>query len=206
MLRPGAAADVRFPWRDAFAAAVLVLSVLVCAAAIALESGDQVNSLSAILGAAAVAAGLLSVGERGGTVGVSGAFIVGVLAAALLGPASAVVAVVIAELAATAVMRTRWRAVVLINLAPAIVAAVGAAVIIRAMTSGPADDASFYLAVALAAAIGYVVSFLMFAGLRRLVFPEAEQVGLSTLIAYLPTGGLSILVAVAGVGIYFKVG
>ncbi len=206
MLRPGADDDARFPWRDAVALAVVAFSALACAGAIVLGPADKVNSLSAILGAAAVAAGLLSVGDRGGNVGVSGSFIVFVLAAALLGAASAALAAIIAELAAAAMMRTRWRAVVFNNLPPAVVTAVVAAVIIRSTTSGPADDLGFYLAVALAGAVAYVLSFLMFAGLRRLVFPDAEQYGLSTLIAFLPSGLLSILVAVAGVGIYLKIG
>jgi putative nucleotidyltransferase with HDIG domain len=129
-----------------------------------------------------------------------------VLAAALLGPASAAVAAIIGEVAAAAAMRTRWRAVVFNNLPAAIVPAVAAALIVRSLASAPADTARFYLAVALAGAVAYVLSFLMFAGLRRLVFPDAEQFGLGTLIAFFPSGVLSILVAVAGVGIERKVG
>ena len=205
MLRRRADDGVRLPWRDVAASVIALSSLAVCAVAIALSPATHVNALSVILGIAAVGAGLLVAGEQGG-LAVSASFIVFVLAAALLGPLSAFAAAVIAELAAAAVMRTRWRAVVFGNLAPAILSAVGAAVIVESMASKPADTASFYLAVALAAGVAYIVSFPIFAGLRRLVFPGAEQFGLKTLIAFLPTGVLSILLAIAGVGIYLKVG
>jgi putative nucleotidyltransferase with HDIG domain len=206
MLRPGAEDDARFPWRDVLAVAVLAVSIVLCAAAIALGPGDRANSLTVVLGAAAVGAGLLAVGERGGRLGVSAAFIVYVLAAALLGPLTAAVVAIIAEVAASLAMRTRWRTAALNNFATAIVPAVLAAVIVRSLASRPADTASFYLAVALAGAVAYVLSFMMFAGLRRLVLPDAEQFGLRTLVEFLPSGVLSILVAVTGVGIYLKVG
>jgi putative nucleotidyltransferase with HDIG domain len=46
----------------------------------------------------------------------------------------------------------------------------------------------------------------MFAALRRLVFPSADQFGMGTLLEFVPGGVLSILLAVAGVGITLKVG
>ena len=55
---------------------------------------------------------------------ITGSFIVSVLAAAFLGPASAAATIVIAELTATARLRTRWRSVVLNNLPAAVLAAV----------------------------------------------------------------------------------
>jgi putative nucleotidyltransferase with HDIG domain len=206
MFRPRADDGAWFAWRDGLAAAVLVLTLAVSAAAIALSPPDRVNSLTAILGAAAVGAGLLAVGERGGRFSVSASFIVFVLAAALLGPLSAALAAILAELAASAIMRTRWRLMLLGNLAPAVLAAVASAVIVRSLATKPADNVSFYLAVAVAGGAAYVVSYSMFAGLRRLVLPDAEQFGLRTLIDFLPSGVLTILVAVAGVGIYLKIG
>jgi putative nucleotidyltransferase with HDIG domain len=206
MLRPGADDGARFPRRDWLAVAIVAVSVVVCAVAIALSPGDRTNSLTAVLGAAAVGAGLLAVGERGGRLGVSAAFIVYVLAAALLGPLTAAVVAIIAELAASLAARTRWRITALNNFPTAIVPAVLAAVIVRSLATKPADTASFYLAVALAGAVAYVLSFVMFASLRRLILPEAEQFGLRTLVEFLPSGVLSILGAVAGVGIYLKIG
>jgi len=205
MFRPRADDGARLPWRDIAASVVALLSLAVCVVAIALSPPTHVNTLSVILGIAAVGAGILVAGEQG-ALAVSASFIVFVLAAALLGPLSAALAAVITELSASAMMKTRWRAVVLNNLPGAVVIPVVAAVIVQSMASRPADTVSFYLAVALAAVAAYIVSFPMFAGLRRLVFPDAEQYGLKTLIAFLPSGVLSVLVAVAGVGVYEKIG
>ncbi len=172
---------------------------------IALSHPDPVNALSVIFGIAAVGAGIMVAGERDG-ISVSGSFIVSVLVAAFLGPGSAAVAAIIAELTATAVLKTRWRTVVLNNLPVAVLAPVLAAVVIRALSSGPSDSASFYVAVAAGGATALLVSFAMIAVLRRLVLPEAEQLGLQTMVAFLPTEGLSLLVTVAGVSIKFKLG
>ncbi|HWE11412.1 MAG TPA: hypothetical protein VG325_18835, partial [Solirubrobacteraceae bacterium] len=152
-----------------------------------------------------MAAGLLVVGELGG-IGVSAAFIVAVLAAAFLGPASAAIAAIVAEFTATARMRTPWRVVVYTNLPPAVMSAVAPAVIIRSLAGGPVDDVGFYLAVAVAGLASLVLSFVVFSSLRRLAFPSAQQFGFRTLIEFLPSGMLSVLVAVAGVGITLKVG
>ena len=144
-------------------------------------------------------------GSSGG-LAISASFTVYVLAAAFLGPASAIAVAVIAEVAATVTMRTRWRAFVLNNLTPAMVPAAAAAVIIGGLTSGPTASFAFYVAVALAGAVALVLSFVMFAALRRLVFPEREQYGWRTLLEFLPSGGLSLLVVLAGAGITLEVG
>jgi putative nucleotidyltransferase with HDIG domain len=74
------------------------------------------------------------------------------------------------------------------------------------MSSEPADTASFYVAVAVGGAAVLLISFAMIAVLRRLVYPSAPQLGLDTMVSFLPTETLSILVAVAGVSIKFKLG
>jgi putative nucleotidyltransferase with HDIG domain len=51
-----------------------------------------------------------------------------------------------------------------------------------------------------------VVSFAMIVMLRRLVYPSEPQLGLDMMLTFLPTETLSILVAVAGVSIKFKLG
>jgi len=145
------------------------------------------------------------VGEHGG-MQVSASFIVLVLAAAFLGPASAAVAALIFELTATLVKRTAWRTVALNNLAAGLVPAVVAALIIRALVGGPSDTAGFYVAVALAGIVAMMLSFALFASLRRLVLPSAQQFGWRTFFEFLPSIGLSVLVAVAGAGIVFKLG
>jgi putative nucleotidyltransferase with HDIG domain len=176
--------------RSALLAASLTLAFIgVCVVGILASSGDAVNGLSIILGIAAVGAGIVLV-----------------LAAAFLGPASAAVAALIFELTATLVKRTAWRTVALNNLAPGLVPAVVAALIIRALVGGPSDTAGFYVSVALAGVVAMVLSFALFASLRRLVLPSAEQFGWRTFVEYLPSIGLSVLVAVAGAGITFRLG
>jgi putative nucleotidyltransferase with HDIG domain len=205
MLRRGAERATALSRRDVLALLVALTSFIACAVALLLSQPDRVDSLSAIFGFAAVGAGLLVAGERDG-LSVSASFIVILLAAALLGPMSAAAAAVIAELTATAMLKTRWRSVVLNNLPTAVVSAVAAAVVIRGLSGRPSDTAGFYLTVGLGGATVVIVSFILFSTLRRLVFQSAEQFGLKTLIAFLPSAGLSILVAVAGVSIKFKVG
>src|ERR1700739_3680240 len=134
-------------WQSFLPALATALSLVACAAVIVASSPDQVGALSIILGVASVAAGLLVVGELGG-MGVSAGFIVAVLAAAFLGPASAAIAAVVAELTATARMKTPWRVVVYTNLPPAVMSAVAGAIIIRSLAGPAVDDAGFYLAVA----------------------------------------------------------
>jgi putative nucleotidyltransferase with HDIG domain len=206
MLRRGAERGAGGMWRTAIPPATMVVVVVVTGVVILTSRADRLNSLSVIFGSAAVGAGILAVGERGGRLGVSASFIVIVLAAAFLGPVSAVAVAVISELAAAVMTKTPWRTVVFNNLAPAMVAALASAVIIRSSLPHPANDVGFYLAVALAGLIDIVVSFVMFAALRRLVLPSAEQFGFKTLIDFLPSSALSILVAVAGVSITLKVG
>ena len=71
---------------------------------IVLSRPDPVNTLSAIFGIAAVGAGLTVALDQEGN-SVTGSFIVIVLAAAFLGPASAAVAAIIAELTAAVMVQ-----------------------------------------------------------------------------------------------------
>jgi ABC-type Co2+ transport system permease subunit len=164
------------------------MMVAACAAGMIASPTERVNSLSAVLGLGAIVAGYLVVGERGG-IGVSPSFIVWVLAAAFLGPLSAALAAVIGETAANLRLRTSPRTVFCANLPSSVVPAVAAAVIIRALTSAPRDALGFYLAVTLAAAAALVLSFLLFASLWRLLYPEKPQFGLRTLVSSCPAPG-----------------
>ncbi len=205
MLRRGAERPIALSRRDVLALLVALTSFAACAVAVVLSRADRFDSLSVIFGFAAVGAGVLVAGERDG-LSVSASFIVILLAAALLGPMSAAAAAVIAELTATVVLKTRWRSVVLNNLPAAVVSAVAAALVIRWLSGRPSDTAVFYLTVVLGGATVVIVSFILFSALRRLVFQSAEQFGWQTLVAFLPSAGLTILVAVAGVSIKFKLG
>jgi putative nucleotidyltransferase with HDIG domain len=181
------------------------MSFAASTAAIVVSAPDRVGGLTVILGIAALGAGVLVVGERGG-LSVSAAFLVTVLAAALLGPASAVGVAIVAELSASVRLRTHWRAVLYTNLPPAVLSGAAAALVVRAIEPRPTDAFGFYAAVALAGAVDLVINFTTFASLRRLVMRSAKQFGLDTFIDFLPSAGLSVLVALAGVSITLKVG
>ncbi|MBV9605804.1 MAG: hypothetical protein JO027_11875, partial [Solirubrobacterales bacterium] len=103
---------------------------------------DRLTGLSAVLALAAVAAGtgVARVRQR---VEVSASFIVYILAGAFLGPASALVAAVVSEVAATRMIRTRWEAFVF-NLVAGGFTALVAGTLIRDLA--PHDhSAAFYL-------------------------------------------------------------
>jgi len=206
MLRPRAERSGVLVQRRELLAVLITLACFATAAAmIWLSPPDTVSSLSVILGIAAVIAGLLVAGERDG-LSISASFIVLVLAAAFLGPASAAAAAVLAELTASIRLRTRWRATLLNNLPAAILSAVTAAVVIRSISSQPADTVRFYVAVVAGGAIVLVVSLAVVTVLHRLIFSSGQEFGLKALIAYLPSEALSIAAAAAGAGITLKVG
>lgn len=203
MLRRRAETGVPASWARVLAPTV---AAIVCAALVVIGPADRVNSLSLIVGIGAVLAGLLVVGETGG-LGVSASYIVQIVAAAFLGPLSAIGVAVIAELSATARLKTPWPKTLCINLPSAAVPAAVAATVIQALAGMAHDSVGFYLAVVLAGALALILNFAIFAPLWRLVYPDSpERFGWGTLLEFLPSGGLSILLAVAGVGIEFKVG
>lgn len=170
-----------------------------------LSPADRVGSLSVIIAIAAVAAGLLVVGQEGG-VSISAAFIVCLLAAAFLGPRSAAGAAALTELTAALMLRTKSRSVLMGNLPGALAPAILAAVLIRALSPMPVDRASFYLTVAGAGIAAFLLSSLMFATLSRAVTGSVSSFGWTTLFEFLPSTGLSILVVLAGVSITLKIG
>jgi putative nucleotidyltransferase with HDIG domain len=181
------------------------LETLLVVSALATFVHDRVNALSVILAFAAVVAGFLVAGEPKG-LSVSSSFIVEVIAAAFLGPASAVAAVVMSELSAAVRFKTRVRSVVLTNLPAAIVPAAVVALLIRALAWPPKDRVGFYLVVLGVAAFGFVLSFAIFALLFRLVWPNEPQFSVRALVESLPGMALSVALAVAGVSIALKVG
>src|ERR1700704_4318859 len=104
----------RFEVRAESCTVVAALFAVVVATAL-FAPPDRVNALTAILGIAAVIAGLMVAGARDEP-SVSASFIVYVLAAAFLGARSAMAAAVLTELTAAITLRTRPRVVLLANL------------------------------------------------------------------------------------------
>jgi putative nucleotidyltransferase with HDIG domain len=205
MLRPRAGRGVSVQRRELLAVAITLACFAAAAAMISTSRADTVSSLSVIFGIAAVIAGLLVAGERD-RLSISGSFIVLVLAAAFLGPASAAAAAILAELTASVRLRTRWRATLLNNLPAAVLAAVTAAVVIRGVSPHPADTVRFYVAVVAGGAIVLLVSLAVVTTLHRLLFSAGQEFGVKALVAFLPSEGLSIAAAAAGAGVTVKVG
>jgi putative nucleotidyltransferase with HDIG domain len=166
---------------------------------------DRVNTLSVILGIAAVAAGILFEGETGMT-DVSASFIVFALAAAFLGPASAGIAAALTELLAAIRLRTSPHVVLSMNLPACVVPAVGEGLLIHALAWPPSSSVTFYLVVAGAALAGLLLNLGMFLLLRALNNPDPPHVGVDTLVELAPSTGLSVAVALAGVSVTLEVG
>jgi len=182
-----------------------VLIVVSTGAAAGVLASDRVGSLSVILGLGAVGAGLVSEGESG-AVAVSASFIVIALAAALLGPVSAAVVGLIAELSAAIALRTSPRDVIATNLPACVGPAVGEALLIHAAAWPPRNTPMFYFVVGGAALAGYLVSFGIYASLRALTEPAAGWVSPRVLLESIPSTALSLALALAGVAITLEIG
>lgn len=164
---------------------------------------DHLNGLSIVLALAAVAAGL-GAAEVRHRVNVSASFLVYILAGAFLGPASAFVAAVTSEVAATRVLRTRRQAF-LFNLVAAGVAALLAGTLIRDIAPTH-HQIGFYLvlaglAVAMLALTWVIIVpfYIAYDGYSDVWSPRA-------LVDYLPSALITVALTVAGAAIYVEVG
>jgi putative nucleotidyltransferase with HDIG domain len=164
---------------------------------------DRVDSLSIVLGAAAVAAGISVTRVRGGA-SASASFIVFLLAAAFLGSASACVAAAISELVAARKMRTA-RLPVAVNLLAELAPALVAANMVRLLVPARSDTATFYLVMVAAGVTAVVINLAIAAPFQQLYRGDG---GLSwrAVRGYAPAAVLNIVLAVAGASIYLKVG
>ncbi len=203
---PGrSAVEVSVPARlRTFVLLTSVFCLLLAVVVVAIDAHhDHLNSLSAVLGVAALAAGLMVVGGRNAPQ-VSASFIVTLLAAAFLGPASACVVAVIAELSAVMRFRTPWRSVVFSNLPASVIPAAVVAALIRAAYPHPVDTIGFYVVLAAAGCGAYALSFVIFAVTRRALMPDAPM-GIAEFVESLPGMALNVALVLAGASIYLKV-
>jgi putative nucleotidyltransferase with HDIG domain len=164
---------------------------------------DRLVGLSAVLAVAAAAAGL-GVARVSHRVGVSAAFLVYLLAAAFLGPASAFVAAVISEIAATRVIRTRPQAF-LFNLVSAGLVALLAGTLIRDLAP-TGDHIGFYLVLAGLGLAMLELTWLIIAPLYIAFDGYSEVWRPITLVEYLPSALITVALVVAGAAIYVEVG
>jgi putative nucleotidyltransferase with HDIG domain len=192
-------------WRPVAAVCLTALTVGCAVTVSGLARGDRVDSTSIVLGCAAVVAGWLVVGERDG-LSISGSFIVYALAGAFLGPRSAIVAAVIAELTAALRMHTRTRYVIGCNLPPNVIPAAASALVISAIAPANQHTARFAAYVGIAALVAITLSFAIFVVARRIVAPELDQPGIGTFVGDLPNIALNVMLVVAGAAIIVKLG
>jgi len=164
---------------------------------------DRVSTLTPVLAVAAIAAGM-SVARAHGAASISASFIVALLAAAFLGPASACAAVSLSELVAARRLRTPPFAVSF-NLFAALASALIAANLIRDF--GPASRHTvLFCAVVLGAATVYVlVSYLIVAPMQQL-YRGDNAWSPQALREYAPSLILNVALVVAGTSIYLKIG
>jgi putative nucleotidyltransferase with HDIG domain len=168
---------------------------------------DRFNGLSAVLAVAAVAAGLGVVevrNRRNVSVSVSGAFLVCILAGAFLGPASAFVAAVISEVAATRVRPTRRQAFVF-NLVAAGFTALLGGTLIRDLAPG-GHGVGFYLVIAGLALAMLELTWAIIAPFYIAFDGYSAEWSPRTLIEHLPSAVINVALAVAGAAIYVEVG
>ena len=156
-----------------------------------------------MLAIAAVGAGL-GVARVVQLTNVSASFLVYILAGAFLGPASAFVAAVISEVAATRVLRTR-RPAFLFNLVAAGVGALLGATLIRKLA--PMDHGlGFYLVLAGLALAMLELTWLILAPFTIALDGYSPAWSPRTLIEHLPSAAITVALAMAGAAIYVEVG
>jgi putative nucleotidyltransferase with HDIG domain len=191
-----------------WATGVLVIGTPVCAAVAAIQApGDRAahTSLSIVLAVAAIASGAMVV-TLGGSGSISASFVVVLLAAAFLGPTSACATAIIAEVAATARSRITRRYAFFSNLFSAMISALAASELILVLApSGPSETVGFYAVVAVAGTIALVLSFMLAATSAQVMDGQASLT-FATFKEMVPSQGLNVAIAVAGAGIYLKLG
>jgi len=181
----------------------LLASVIVAVIQAGTDRGLH-EPLSIVLGIAAIVAGWMVV-QLGGATEVSASFIVVLLAAAFLGPVSACVAAVLAEVVATFRVKTR-RFAFASNLLAAMLPALAAAAVVRVLAHRhPTQTIGFYLVVSAASIADLALNFLIAAYYSQ-VINNQRALNLRTLKAHAPNLGVNLVLAVAGVGIYLKLG
>ena len=161
------------------------------------------SSVSIVLLVTAVAAGLAVV-PMPGRASISAAFLVVMLAAAFLGPTSACVCALIAELASSIKLKTPRYAIAFNSLGAMLPALVGAN-LIRAIAPQVASTSTFYAAVALAGFVSLTFNFAIVATYQQ-HFRGDRVLTPHVFWEYMPSHALNIALAVAGTSIYLKVG
>jgi putative nucleotidyltransferase with HDIG domain len=173
--------------------------------AIIVAPQERLEPLTAVLAVAAVVAGLGAAQLPAGKRRVSAGFLVDMLAATFLGPASAFGTSVIGELSSTRVHPTRSRAL-LINLFANGLPALVAGTVIRAWAPANHESISFYLLLCGVTIGCFVLGFLILSPLIWLLDGHWVDLNLQFARQLLPTMMINVLLAVSGAAIYVELG
>jgi putative nucleotidyltransferase with HDIG domain len=147
----------------------------------------------------------LGAAEVPGKKRISSSFLVDMLAASFLGPASAFATSAIAELATTRVIRTRRQAL-MINLFGAGLPAIGAGTVIRAVAIHNHHSAAFYVLLGCVAFGGLAVGWTIVASLFTAMDGPSASWSIRDWPHLLPTILINVALAVAGAAIYVELG
>jgi len=187
----------------------LVVGLALCSAVAVIQISPTLGAsagLIIVLIVAAVVAGATAVYLGAGTaIAVSGSVIVIVLTAALAGPGFAVVVAALSELATSLRIRTRPVAFAS-NLLAVMLPSLVAGNIVRLVSPGqPHDEVRFYVAVLAAGAVYNALNFVIAAAYSKVINGRLTLT-LETLKDFAPSLTLNLGLAVAGAGIYVRVG
>jgi putative nucleotidyltransferase with HDIG domain len=166
---------------------------------------DRTGVLTPIILVAAILGGLLYEGDESGMEVVPSVVVIA-LAAALLGPVWAGTAAILTELCVAVRFRTPLTTELAVNLPACVVPAVLEGILVHAAAWPPQSTARFYVVVALAGTIGYLLSFpvlLLMASLHGTAGPRPSIQGV---IDPLPSTAVSLALALAGIGIEREIG
>ncbi len=166
---------------------------------------DHLGGLSIALGIGAISAGLGMAQLPGSNRRISAGFIVDMLAASFLGPASAFVASGLGDLTSSRVFPTRFRAL-LINLFANGFPALAVATLIRDVAPHNHRAVTFYLLLGLFAFGGLAVGWLILTSLFFLLDGDRRDLHLRAWRQLLPTMAINVALAVAGAAIYVRLG
>jgi putative nucleotidyltransferase with HDIG domain len=173
--------------------------------AVVVAPGDRLNGLSAVLGAAAAVAGLGIARLPAGNRRISAGFLVDMLAATFLGPASAFATSSIGEIAGSRVFPTRRRALI-INLFANGLPALTVATVIRHAAPHDHKSATFYVLIGALAFAGLALGWLLLTVLFFLLDGDRRDLNFRTWRQLLPTKFINVALAVAGAAIYVELG
>jgi putative nucleotidyltransferase with HDIG domain len=168
-------------------------------------ASDRVGALTAVVAVAAVLAGLGITQIPGENRRVSACFLVDMVAASFLGPASAFGTSVIGDLSASRRLKTRPQAL-LISLFSNAVPALAVATIIRELAPRDHRAVVFFVLIGGLGFVGLTIGWALNTLLFALLDGNWRDVNLKTFRDLIPTKVINVALVVAGAGIYVHVG